>query len=235
MKLDEHIAALRELGDDPDDGAATRLRVRRSLEQRVGKSRQPSLVAVLAVLLVASASWGFATGRISKWVTSPPEPIPVPVPAPAPVAAPAPTPRAATHVVAQPVAPESPPSASRPPTASVAAPRHRIAMAPAEPPVLPAPSATSERYATAHELYFHGGDYAAALAAFDDYLAHEPDGPFVAEARYNRALCLVRLDRLADAERALQPFAEGVVLAGYRQADAKLLSEKIARRLNGTK
>jgi len=72
------------------------------------------------------------------------------------------------------------------------------------------------------------------LAAFDDYIAHEPDGQFVAEARYNRALCLVHLDQLADAKLALQPFADGVVLAGYRQAEAKTLIEKIDRRLNGS-
>ncbi len=63
---------------------------------------------------------------------------------------------------------------------------------------------------------------ARALAAWDDYLAAFPRGTFAPEARFNRAVCLVRIGRAADAEAALRPFAEGK-LAGYRQADAERL------------
>jgi hypothetical protein len=84
-------------------------------------------------------------------------------------------------------------------------------------------------YRRAHELHFHGGDPAAALAAWDAYLAAEPDGQFSIEARYNRALLLVRLGRYADARAALAPYARGeVVPAGYRQAEAEQLVERLA-------
>ncbi|HET9988155.1 MAG TPA: hypothetical protein VFQ65_06540 [Kofleriaceae bacterium] len=222
MKLDDHISALRELGDEPLDGSSTRLRVRRTLEHGHGMRRHAGLAAALAVLLVASASWGFATGRIQRWFVTRPA---APVTQPTPVAAP---PRIAERTPATQLAPvvEPPP---------VVAPAPAPVVAPKSPTPTLTPTPTSRRYAKAHELYFHDGDYAAALAAFDDYLRHEPDGQFVAEARYNRALCLVHLDQLADAKLALQPFADGSVLAGYRQAEAKTLVEKIERRLNGTR
>ena len=50
----------------------------------------------------------------------------------------------------------------------------------------------------------------------------DPEGPLVLEARYNRALCLVRLGRTAEARAALLPFADGT-LAHYRQAEARAL------------
>jgi TolA-binding protein len=103
------------------------------------------------------------------------------------------------------------------------------------PVVEPAPAVPtmSPLYARAHELYFHGGDYAKALDALDDYLVKEPTGQFVVEAKYNRALCLIHLGQLSDAKLALLPFAQGEVApAGYRQSEAKTLIEKIDRRTN---
>jgi len=44
----------------------------------------------------------------------------------------------------------------------------------------------------------------------------------VLEARYNRAICLVRLGRRAGARAALAPFASGAY-GGYRQEDARAL------------
>jgi hypothetical protein len=85
-------------------------------------------------------------------------------------------------------------------------------------------------YRTAHELHFHGGDPAAALAAWDAYLAAEPDGRFSVEARYNRAIVLVRLKRYDEARDALAAFARGEVQpAGYRQHEAQELLERLAR------
>jgi TolA-binding protein len=229
MKLDDHIVALRELGDEALDGSSTRLRVRRTLEHGHGMRRHAGVLAALAVLLVASASWGFATGRIQKWFATSPSPSPKPStriatqePTPAPIAEPTPAP-----IVEPTPAPIVEPAPA--PAPVVVAPK------PPTPTLTPTPTPTSKRYAKAHELYFHDQDYAGALAAFDEYLVHEPTGQFVAEARYNRALCLVHLDQLADAKLALQPFADGTVLAGYRQAEAKTLIEKIDHRLNGTR
>ena len=67
MKLDDHVDALRDLdGDDHELAGATKLRVRRSLEHGHGMRRHAGVVAALAVLLVASASWALATGKIQK-------------------------------------------------------------------------------------------------------------------------------------------------------------------------
>jgi hypothetical protein len=85
-------------------------------------------------------------------------------------------------------------------------------------------------YRRAHDLHFHGGDPVATLAAWDAYLAAEPDGRFSIDARYNRALLLVRLGRYAEARAALAPFAGGdIVPAGYRRTEAEQLLERLAR------
>ncbi len=84
-------------------------------------------------------------------------------------------------------------------------------------------------YAEAHRAHFVDGDPAAALRAWNAYLAAAPDGPLAPEARYNRALTLVRLGRLDEARQALEPFArerEG----GYRAREAAALLEAMALR-----
>jgi hypothetical protein len=65
-------------------------------------------------------------------------------------------------------------------------------------------------------------DPSAALEAWDAYLAAFPQGQFSLEARYNRALSLVRLGRMIDARTALAPFADGR-FGGYRQREAREL------------
>jgi hypothetical protein len=216
--LDEHVAALRELAGQGDDGAHTRLRVRRTLERGHAMRHGPRLGVALVVLLVAGVSWGFASGTFHQLFAPEPPAAPVPIAVPAP------------HI--------TPPPVVMPPP--VVAPVE-VSPAPAPPrpsprrvhPRAPDPTSTSSAlYARAHELYFHGRDYAAALAAWDAYLAVEPGGQLVVEARYNRALCLVRLDRLAEARDALAPFANGeVVPAGYRQDEARALVERIEHHL----
>ena len=53
-----------------------------------------------------------------------------------------------------------------------------------------------------------------------------PAGTFASEARYNRALCLVRLGRLGEAREALGPFARGDY-GNYRHAEAAALLEAL--------
>lgn len=214
MKLDDHIDALRDLdGDDHELAGATKLRVRRSLEHGHGMRRHAGIVAALAVLLVASASWALATGKFQKLWRAP--------------------------VVVEQVAATRPvPPPPPPPTQKLEAPVEL----PPEPPTPPAPPKQTETvagvsplYRKAHELYFHDADYDKALVAWDDYLAKEPNGQFAVEARYNRALCLIHLSRFQDAHDALLPFANGEVApAGYRQDEAKRLETKLQIRLNGT-
>jgi hypothetical protein len=216
-KLDDHIDALRDLdGDDHELAGATKLRVRRSLEHGHGMRRHAGIVAALAVLLVASASWALATGKIQKLWRAPAvvEQVAVTPPAPPVLPAPPPQPRKLEAPVELPPEPPAPP---------------------APPKQVETVAGVSPLYRKAHELYFHDADYDKALVAWDDYLAKEPHGQFAVEARYNRALCLIRLSRFADARDALLPFANGeVVPAGYRQAEAKQLETKLQIRLNGT-
>ena len=136
--------------------------------------------------------------------------------------------------------------ASAPPPRShaqavVPAPVNVVAMAPREEPVpalrsvpepkrSPAPAATRpvealSLYEEAHALHFRAHDYARALDAWSRYLAVAPGGSrdgLALEARYNHAICLVRLGRRSEARTELEAFAEGM-WGGYRQEDARAL------------
>jgi hypothetical protein len=84
-------------------------------------------------------------------------------------------------------------------------------------------------YAEAHALHFVTRDPARTLAAWDRYLAVAPADArsgLVLEATYNRAICLVRLGRRAEAREALRPFADGAYGA-YRREDARALLASI--------
>jgi hypothetical protein len=223
MRLEDHVAALASLGTADDDtrAAATRIRIRESLTRGHAWQRHAGVLVAFAILFVASGAWALATGRLQRWFTppSPPTMMPAPMFAPVPEAS---------------IEPPAPPVHVReaaPPPATV----HVVPPTPAPPQVEAPPSAEDTLYARAHELHFHGAAPADALAAWDAYLAAAPQGTFAIEARYNRALCLVRLGRLTDARTALEPFARGEVQpSGYRQAEAARLIERIDRRVNGS-
>lgn len=71
-------------------------------------------------------------------------------------------------------------------------------------------------------------DPARAIAAWDAYLAAAPNGRFAPEARYNRALALVRLGRHAEAKKELEAFANGS-FGEYRRTEARALLDALAR------
>ncbi len=100
---------------------------------------------------------------------------------------------------------------------------------PVAPVAVPHEDAPSRLYAEAHRAHFVDGDPSSALRAWNAYLAAAPEGTFAPEARYNRAVTLVRLGRLAEARRALEPFARGAY-GGYRSREAAALLEAIALR-----
>ena len=105
---------------------------------------------------------------------------------------------------------------------------------PAEPVAEPASSAAggdreSAAYARAHRAHFVEDAPARALAAWDAYLASYPAGALAPEAAYNRALCLARLGRFAEAAAALRPFARGR-FGAYRREDATVLLDWLAAR-----
>lgn len=165
---------------------------------------------------------------------APPEPSvaelapPAPLPAPplAPTAPPevAPAPRRAPVVA---VAPPARSSSSAPSAASST----KAARPPAgDPQAIQRPPAGPDAdalYQAAHRAHFVDRNPAAALAAWNDYLAAAPRGRFAVEAQYNRALCLVRLGRTDEARRALEPFAQGA-FGGYRQTESRSLLDAMS-------
>jgi hypothetical protein len=77
-------------------------------------------------------------------------------------------------------------------------------------------------YAAAQRAQFRSADYATAVRLYEDYLGDAPAGTLVAEARYNRSLCLIRLGRITEARPALDAFARGA-FGDYRKMEAKRL------------
>ena len=254
--LSSATEALRETSIDAD-GSATRLRVRRSLEAtHRGRQQLVGFLTGTGILLAGTMSWAFATGRAEAVWHAIVDPAPVrpereeraAAPPPTPVSAPAP------RAPRQPAAAELPapipaPRVEEPaPRVEEPAPAPTPAPAPAPPPRVeappprveaPPPRAVTARpiealYRRAHELHFHGTDHAAAIAAWEAYLAAEPMGRFVVEARYNRALLLVRVGRYTEARAALAPYARGEIAGGYRRAEATQLIERLPERDRGS-
>jgi hypothetical protein len=81
-------------------------------------------------------------------------------------------------------------------------------------------------YHRAHALHFHGSNPAAAVAAWDAYLAQFPTGMFVPEARINRAVALARIGKRREAERALDSIA-GDETDDYGRTRANSLREAL--------
>lgn len=88
-------------------------------------------------------------------------------------------------------------------------------------------------YQAAHRTHFDASNPAAALAAWDHYLANFPAGSFAMDARFNRALCLIRLGRLAEGRSALTPFATAVS-GSYRQVEAIALLRSLDQGVSGS-
>jgi TolA-binding protein len=215
-----------ETAESSADGDFTRARVMASLHQ--GKLRRRTRLAFIlpiAACLAAGTAWGTATGRlpaafralsevmVPRSKPAAPKKLTPAVTKSAPLALPAPPPPAPPVEEIEPAAP---------PVAAVSA--------------KPAPSTSSsasfqdadgDLYRLAHEAHFAQHDYARALTAWEAYLRAAPGGRLATEARYNRAICLLRLGRDADARQALAPFAAGKM--GYRQNEARELLDELSR------
>jgi hypothetical protein len=194
------VNAFREVTAAPSDGAATRARVLASAGRSAGRRgslRRASLLGAAAVVVCSSASVALT---ISGRVWRVPEPV-------------------ALEPASDSLVGRS--GAGRPIRVIPAA-------AAGEPaPDSTEPSAEERAYRRAHLAHFGGGPPAEALRLWDAYLAAYPRGALAPEARYNRAVCLVRLSRFDDAARALRSFADGAV-GGYRQYDAGVLLDWMA-------
>ncbi|WP_394844228.1 hypothetical protein LZC95_45145 [Pendulispora brunnea] len=90
-----------------------------------------------------------------------------------------------------------------------------------EPPSAPLDPA-DDLYLRAHQLHFGKADPASTLASWDAYLQAAPNGRFAPEARFNRALVLVKMNRRDEAAAALIPFANGTY-GTYRRNEARAL------------
>jgi hypothetical protein len=231
--LDDAVRALREEGEsDETSHRFTRARVMASLHQGTVKRRtRIAFLLPIAATFVVTSAWGVSSGRAKGWyedvkttfgfsksekIVLPPEAkaapktrakLPVePIAKPAEEPLPAPTPVLEEATKPAPARPAAP--ASGAPDAGL--------------------DAELELYRTAHRAHFIEHDSRAALAGWDAYLAKSPGGRFALEARYNRALCLVRLDRKAEARTALEPFARGA-FGVYRKREATELLEALGR------
>jgi hypothetical protein len=228
--------ALREeTTDDSADGRFTRARVMASLHQgKVKRRTRLAFILPLAACLAAGTAWGAATGRLPAMFHALSQAVSYTVKAPAPPdptkvkgGAPAGKPRAPALApeLAQGAdtpsapAPEDPkPEPKAPPSASVkAAPSSSAAFQDTD----------GDSYRLAHEAHFGSHDYARALMGWEAYLQAAPRGRLATEARYNRAICLLRLGRDAEARQALEPFAQGKM--GYRQSEAQALLDELSR------
>jgi hypothetical protein len=156
---------------------------------------------------------------------------PVNVPVPEPLVAPAPEIATVDPTHKQPrskrphapaVAPEEPAATPAPPVLNVT---------PAAPQA-PAESAELALFRRAQKL--HTAKDRGAIAAWDDFLRVAPKSPLATEARYNRALGLIRAGRSDDARKALAPFASGD-MGGYRKREAAELIEALDERDAGVR
>jgi len=247
--LDRATRALREESRvEPRDLEATRARlladVRRTRRQR---SRVIQWAIPIAAVLAIGTAYAAATGKLRTWVmtnrpaavsssaplasAAAPRPTVVATVASASVEEPAMAPSIAAPSIAAPsiVASASAPPvvASAPPSAAptvVVAPTIVVALSTSASDAM---SADLAAYRRAHTLHFVEKRWDAALDAWNAYLTVNPKGTFALEARYNKAICLVKLGRKAEARVALTPFADGLVGGGYRQTEAKSLLDAL--------
>jgi hypothetical protein len=194
--------------------------------------RKLSLVLALAATFVASAALAAthpvvrsAVSRGVQALFGAPAPVARSKPLPGGGAGPKAAVASAAPIVTAPAHPPPIFPSDLPAPARSTAPRH------ARPAATPAPAPPSsaavfdaqlESYRQAHRVHFGGAAPAEALAAWDQHLSAHPAGSFAPDARFNRALCLLRLGNRNEARAALRPFAEAPV-GSYRQQEAASL------------
>lgn len=241
MKHDLLEAATRALRDEHEgegEGARfTRARVMASLHGgKIKRRTRWAFLLPIAACLLAGTAFGAATGRLPVLLQVAKRLVGVDA-APPPARSHAATSSkstAASVVATAPsvdvsAAPASAPVPSVPPPTVAPSPAPAVASTAAAHPAAPSSAAfrdpDGDLYRLAHEAHFVSHDYARALQAWEAYLTAAPSGRFAVEARYNRAICLLRLGRNAEARKALEPFASAANGA-YRQSEARaLLSE----------
>ncbi len=195
-----------------------------------------------AALFIGSAAWAGYTGRLRQWFrpvsTEQTKDV-----APSPVAssklpALAPAQAEVVELDAAVASEEIQPEVEGPLVQNKA---QRVTNIPLSEPKLPSPSppaasasaSTSvvpsteelETYERAHRAHFSRS--LTALALWDAYLQKYPSGKWQPEARYNRAIALLRAGDTRAAKGALEPFANGNY-GTYRKDEARSLLKSIA-------
>jgi hypothetical protein len=225
-ELQEAFRALRQSVSPNSSAALTRARILVRAQQQGRRKRLLLLALPFAAALVVSAAWAALTGHLTHGSS-----------APGRQGVPIQTGEAGKQRVAATSVTTPPPTPSD--TTPHAAPTSDVVTLPRSEPPAPktasvagsaAASAVSTReqalYEAAHHAHFVEQAPAASLLAWDAYLAQYPHGRFALEARYNRAICLVRLGRRAEARSALTPFANGAT-SGYRHDEARALLDAL--------
>ena len=201
--LDAYVRAFKDATGDSTDMRATRARVLAAAGQRAHRRSTASRVLPIAIagLVIGSSASAGVMSLAGRWRAPP-----------------------AVTLAAERPAPRAGHAAGR---ATVVIPAATPTPAPADP--LDPDAAERAAYARAHVAHFDGTSWQRALTTWDDYLRAYPRGTFAPEARYNRALCLIRLERFASAKAALRPFAAGAVGRGYRTTEARTLLDWMDR------
>jgi TolA-binding protein len=234
--LKEATRALKdETAERDDDGRFTRARVMASLHQgKVKRRTRLAFVLPIAACLAAGTAWGAATGKLPAMLHAIGQAVSYTAKAPEPKAPSHGGGKAPGIPAPAPVAEQPEPSVVEPEPAPAqpAAPAAKVEPAPSAKatPALSSSAAFQDTdgdlYHLAHEAHFAAHDYGRALSGWDAYLRAAPRGRFATEARYNRAICLLRLGRDAEARQALEPFASGK-MGGYRQTEAQQLLNEL--------
>jgi tetratricopeptide (TPR) repeat protein len=234
-RLDEATEALRaHLDEDPapvDRVRQTRQAIldsvsaapERNLLELPTRFTRPSRswVFAIAASFVLLASFALAGGRITHWMGLSGGADLHDRDAPSPS-----VPSLSSALPSSPVAPAPQPGPSTsealpPPEVPVAQPAASTTVRTAS------TAAADELYYRAHALHFDDRNYPAAVTAWERYMQSAPNGRFAPEARYNRAMALLRLGRKVEAETALRPFAEGAY-GNYRKAEAAALLKQMS-------
>lgn len=207
--FEESVEAFARASAAATDGRATRARVLAAAGLRLGRRARGRRAAVAAIVVIAAGlSGSVAWTAIGRWRIRPDA---------ASVGAAA---RRRAGVAREFVVGEGRGAPAAPALGDLPAPTVPSATDQSA-PASAGLDAESRAYGRAHEAHFVAGDPRVALVAWNRYLAAYPRGTFAPEARFNRALCLIRLGREDAAREDLRPIAAG----RYRASEATALIE----------
>jgi len=226
-KLNALSRVLRQRYANPVDAGQLRVRIVTSLQTKADRSRW-RLGQVIAAFVLAAASSAWAVGRYAPQIEqlvhrtfagskriAKPSAVRIAVPpAKVPEAPPSP---GATDIVPALTVKETPTAVSEKPT-----PQREKRMEVLPEPVMDEVSNEDaqelDAYQAAHDAHFKTQDYRIAQMLWLQYLQSFPNGRLAPEAKYNRAVALLRLGDQEQANREFQQLLQESRLA-YRHGE----------------